>query len=416
MAFDRNRFQAAKLDVNKKVTDEVEKTFQKQSGRGDYHSITDGANYFRMMPPHDPNEPSMQAKVVYWLDCKVEEVDQDGKPTGKTIVKSRPIFDSRIHGGTPKDIIFEYINYTKKKIFATIQDKDEKSKKLAPIQGWRDKAGKWNPGILPNQSFVCYATKGDIKPENLGRLELWARDKETLEKLNISEKSDEPIITDNFSDPNDGVRFIITKGKDSKGSYYTLITKDNFEATGVRDIEKAWKEWKSSQVVPDDVLIKLSEMEPLSKQFKNAYKRNDFERAVEALEMFDIKHNFGTFQDQEFRDIILEIDGYYSVESNTSSPVDETKSAIENTLTLEEMNRDQLKQYIKEKGYGFKVVNSMSDDVIRETIYEIEMNPDGTETEMESDITEETKKEEVPFESNVNESLKDRLARLKAQK
>ena len=412
MAFNRDRFQAAKLEVNKKVTDEVEKTFKFNSQRGDYHSIDNGRNYFRMMPPHNPDEPSMQAKVIYWLDCRVEETI-DGEPTGKYVIKPRPIFDSRIHGGTPKDIIDEYIQFTKRRIFANIQDKDEKGRLLAPINGWRDKSGKWNPGILANQSFVCYATKVDIKPENLGRLELWKSDKETLEQLNITEMSDEPIVTDMFSDPNDGVRFVITKGVDSKGKRYTLVAKDTFDPKGAKDITKPYKVWQESQIVPDEVLVKLDEMEPLSKQFKNVYKKSDFERAVDALEMFDKKHGYDTFSEPEFIEIINEVSEYYSNET-IDSPTKE-ESVNSNILDINDMTREELKQYIKDNNLPIRVVASMSEDVIREMIVE-------TESENEREDPEDNHKEDLEkafeesAETPVVESLKERIARLKAQK
>jgi hypothetical protein len=33
---------------------------------------------------------------------------EDGKPTGKKEIKDRPVFNSRVHGGTEKDIVDEY--------------------------------------------------------------------------------------------------------------------------------------------------------------------------------------------------------------------------------------------------------------------------------------------------------------------
>lgn len=448
MAFSRERFQAAKLEANRKVSDEVEKTFKSNSIRGDYHTIDEGNNYFRMMPPHDPNDPSMQAKVVYWLDCKVEEM-KDDKPTGKFIIKSRPIFDSRIHGGTPKDIVDEYINFTKKSVYSSVQDKDERSKLLAPINGWRDKTGKWNPGILPSQSFVCYATKGEIIPENIGRLELWKKDKETLEKLNISEATDEPIMTDSFSDPNEGVQFIVIKKRDEKGALFTMIQKNTFNPKGSKDIANLYNEWQSSQIVSDEVLEKLDGMEPLAKQFKNVYKKSDFDRALEALMSFDEKNGYGTFEDDEFMKIVEEIASYYTEETaeekfekETGMTVTKTiKKPVEKTLTLEDMNRGQLKVYIKEKGYPIRVLNSMDEDLIRDMISEIEEKSAEKEfgdkeshviqkeipvvkMETKYDIQPDTsfdqekskEKVEEVFEKNpVQESLKEKLARLRKE-
>lgn len=434
MAFSRERFQAAKLEANKKISDEVEKTFKSNLSRGDYHTIDEGSNYFRMMPPHDPEDPSMQARVVYWLDCKVEEM-KDDKPTGKYIIKSRPIFDSRIHGGTAKDIIDEYINYTKKNIYASVQDKDERSKLLAPINGWRDRSGKWNPGILPNQSFVCYATKGEIIPENIGRLELWKKDKETLEKLNISEENNEPIMTDSFSDPNEGVQFIVTKKRDDKGVLYTMIQKNNFNPRGTKDISNAANEWLSSQIVSDEVLQKLEEMEPLSKQFKNVYKKSDFDRALEALMMFDEKNGYGTFEDDEFNKIVEEVASYYSKESEEEKFEKETglsvkksqKEVIKKDLTLEEMGREDLKKYIKDKSYPIRILNSMDEDTIRDLIVDFEAEetsekqeeppkvekPTEIKTKQDLKPNENFDKEQVFENSQPQETLKERLARLR---
>lgn len=368
--FNRDRFKAAKLEVNKKVADEVDKTFARNSSeRGDYHTIDDGINIFRLMPPHDIDEPSFQAKVVTWLPCKIEETDTEGKKTGKMIVKDRPIFDSRIHGGTIKDIIDEYIKFTKKVIMDGCQDKVELSRLLAPINGWRDQSKKWHQGILPNQSFVCYATKGDILPQNLGRLELWKQDKEQLEKLNISEESDEPIITDNFSDPDSGCQFIITKGKDDKGNYYKLFTKKTFTAPkGAKDVGRLYEEFVQSQIVPDSVLEKLNEMEPLSKQFKNSYKRTDFERALDALRMFDDKNAYHTFDNDEFLEIVAELDSFYPYEENQVSEAAEAPNTPSLLPELSEMTRTELKKFIEEKNLGIKIFPAMPETLIVEMI------------------------------------------------
>lgn len=390
----RDRFKAAKLDANKKVTDEVEKTFSySDSKRGDYHKIEDGKNFFRMMPPHSENEPSMQPKVVYWLDCRVEETDGDGKPTGKFTIKPRPIFDSRIHGSTKKDIIDEYIKFTKNVILNSIQDKDERQRVLSPINGWRDKTGKWNPGILPSQSYVCYATKGDIIPSNIGRLELWENDKKALERLNIAEQNDEPIITDSFSDPDTGLQFIITKGKDEKNKTFTTITKNAFEPPrGARpaDYGKHYEEFLQSQKVSDEVLQKLSEMESLTSQFRNVYKRTDFDRALEALQMFDEKHGFNTFENDEFMEIVEEINGYYGAESATSSEPEAP------TTDIYDMTREELKAYIKENNLPIKIVSSMSEEIIRELIISMETPEDAPKDNGEIPFPEST---DTPSES-----------------
>ena len=151
MAFDRSKFTAPKLETNKKVSDDVNKTMRvNNSNRGDYLTIDEGINVFRLFPPHNPDEPTFQPTVVYWLDCRVPKQDAEGNPIeGEFEWKRRPIFDSRIHGNTQKDIIDEYIKFTRNAIFTNNSSEDAK-KLVAAINGWRDKSGKWNPGILPS--------------------------------------------------------------------------------------------------------------------------------------------------------------------------------------------------------------------------------------------------------------------------
>lgn len=434
MAFDRTKFKAAKLEVNKQVSQEVEKTLAiNNSNRGDYLTINEGINVFRMMPPHNEDEPSMQPKAVYWLLCKVPKVDSEGKPiAGEFTWVRRPIFDSRIHGGTSKDIVDEYIKFTKKKIFEDTQDKESARKMLAPINGWTGKDGKWNQGILVSTSYVCYATKGDILPENLGRLELFEGDKKNLEKLNIDDESGEVIQTDIFSDPDDGSQFIINKMRNDKGKWVNVISKKTFQPKpGIRDYNAAVKEFLEGQKVPDSVLEKLSTMEPLSKQFKNAYKRSDFEKALEALQKFDNDNGYHTFENDEFLDIVQEIDGYYPEENNEEETAPAKKEEMSDSNDLDSMTRDELKAYIKKNNLPIRVLASMNEEVIRQMIMEVETAPEEEETEtvpVEEETVdnlpweEETKDEESKQETAEEETssaaakLRARLAAVKSKK
>lgn len=427
MAFDRSRFKAAKVEVNKQISQEVEKTLStNNSNRGDYLTINEGVNIFRMMPPHNEDEPSMQPKAVYWLLCKVPKTDSEGKVIeGEYSWARRPIFDSRIHGGTPKDIIDEYIKFTKKKIFEDNQDKESAKKLLAPINGWMGKDGKWNQGILVSTSYVCYATKGDILPENLGRLELYEGDKKNLEKLNIDEESGQVIQTDIFSDPDEGYQFILNKVRNDKGKWTNVITKKTFiPKPGRKDYNAEIAEFLKSQKVPDSVLEKLSTMEPLSKQFKNAYKRADFERALEALQKFDNDNRYHTFENDEFLDIVQEIDHYYPEEEGGDEPASAKKEEFSDSNDLESMTRDELKAYIKKNNLPIKVLASMNEEIIRQMILEVESGPEEEETEKEPEKEpiddlpweNEEEKEKEPEKEDVSSAAAKLRARLAAAK
>ena len=390
MAFDRSKFVAPKLEVNKKVTDEVNKTMKvTNSNRGDYLTIDEGANIFRLFPPHNPDEPTFQPKVVYWMECRVPKTDAEGNPIeGEYEWKRRPIFDSRIHGGTPKDIIDEYIKFTKDFIFQNNEAEDAK-KLVAAINGWRDKSGKWNPGLLPSTSYVAYATKGDITIPNLGRLELFQSVKDELEKLNVDEKSGEIISTDIWSGPDDGIQFILTHRKNDKGRWEDSIQKRQFVPKDKKNIAQEWEEFAQSQVIPDDVLEHWSKMEPLSAQFKNAYKRSDFERAVEALQKFDQEHGYHTFENDEFLEIVKEIDGYYpdDEEEENNSYQEEEK-----VLDYSEMSREELKKVIAQNELPIKVFKTTTTEDLAKRVEEEmrkKLEPEAPEEEPEQEEEEE---------------------------
>lgn len=423
MSFDRSKFKAAKLEANKAVADQAESTLKENIGgskRGDYHKIEEGANYFRIMPPHSPEQPSWQPKVVTWLDILIEEKDGDGNSTGKKERKGRPIFDSRIHGGTPKDIIDQYILFVKKKVYEEEQDQESAKKKLYPIFGYRDGKQTWHPGILPNSSYVCYATKNGIKPENLGRLEVYKADKDKIEELNIDEGSDDPIMTDSFSDPDEGVELLIILQKNEKGKYERILKKKEPSLKGLKGQDKlrALEEFEESQKVTDSVLEHLSEMDSLDSMFKNTYKRSDYERALEALQFLDEKHGFGVFQMDEFLDVVEEIDGYYSDEelekkedektSTGSKPAEEENFNDLTPSDIDEMTRKELKNLITEKGLGIRVTSAISDETLKEMVLESLWPEEDSETEPEKLPLE--KPEDLKIVNSSQMSLKERLA------
>jgi len=375
MSFNRARYKAAKLEANKAVSKEFDIFKMNKLERGDYHTIEMGANVFRILPPHNENEPSFQPKAIYWLWALVDEKDKDGKPTGKKIRPKKadgtdarsPIFDSRIHGGTEKDIVDEFIKFARKLAWENYQDKEQRTKVLYPIIGYRSKDQKWHPGILISQSYVCYATKDEIVPKNIGRLELFKADKEKLEELNIAEDSDEPITTDIFSDPDDGRQFVITlkTGDDGKTVRVVSVVKEP-STKGLKGKERdaVLDEFYEGQIVSDEVLEQLDKMQPLSEMFKGAYKRSDFEKALEALEYLDnTKLKFDIFSNDEWLDIVEEIDSYYPEEDKKGND-DEDDEGVD----IDDMTRSELKEYIIENKLDIRVKQSWSEDQIRSAI------------------------------------------------
>jgi len=378
MTFDRSKYKAAKIEANKAAQQEVEDKVRTKRAYGDYHTIDEGTNYFRIMPPHNPEDPSWQPKVVYWLPVLVEELDSDNKGTGKFERKDRPIFDSRVHGGTEKDLTNEYIRFVRDKYFSEIQDKKERDKILAPVNGYRAKDNKWVNGILSSQSYVCYATKNSIEPDALGQLELYRGDRDRMEELNIDEGSSEPIMTDSFSDPDEGVELIIIKQRGKDNKIEKILKKREPVTKGLKgqDLIKSIESFRDSQRVPDAVLERLSELPSLKSMFIGSYKKSDFERALEALEYFDEKHGYGVFQIEEFLDTVEEIQAYYEDEpsgdgdlpfgdsTKTTQTGSESEDDEEPELDLHSLNRKELKEFIRGNNLKITVIAAMTEDQI----------------------------------------------------
>jgi hypothetical protein len=323
MPYSREQWKASKLSANKETSSKLDGLFKK-SFITDVHQIDEGVNLFRLLPPHSSEDPSWQPRVVYWLPAMKEERDANGQPTGKFTRGQYPIFDSRVHGGTEKDIVDEFIKYVREKV-KKCYSADEAKRILFPITGYRDKSGKWNAGIQATQSYVAYATKGAIVPENVGRLELYRADKEKLEELNFipydeSEESG-PILVDAFSDPDEGVQFTVTRRRTDKGTWERIVKKLEYEpprqfrTLSAELVGKAVMEWKESQRVPDEVLEKLGELPSLKSLYQNSYKYTDFTRALEALSFLSEKEfPFNIFEEERFQSIVDEIDNYYEKE------------------------------------------------------------------------------------------------------
>lgn len=438
MAFDRNRWKGASTSVNKELSEKTEKMTKSSGGSSDrpgFHTIEDGTNVFRICPPHNPDEPSFQPKCTTWLEIEVNETDKDGKETGKKILKKRPIFNSRVHGGTPKDLVEEYINFVYKSIYDQTQDKDERSKKLAPISGWRGKDGKWNSGIRYSTSYIFYAFKNN----KLARLELMKGDKDRMEELNISEDAEDPIVTDVFSDPNEGVSLIIDRKKDDKNKYYNVVAKREFNPKKF----KTWDEFMASERLTDEQLMELDKAESLKTLYQNAFKRSDFEKQLEGLRIFDEKNKFQVFENDEFLDIVQEIDGYYPEDGETKfgdevEDVDEKPNLKSEKAgsgkpkgKFDNFDRGELKLYIKEKGLPIIVKTSMTDDVLRQLITEAEEAPqvnDEVEDEVEDVVEHQPEdKKDLPWEkeernvagstTNASSGLtpKEKIAQMKAK-
>lgn len=305
----RDKFAGAKLSANKDVQKQAavnNVNYSNADGRAEFFKIEEGKNVFRILPPHpeDTIGAAYLPKRVAMLQCEVE-IFKDGKPTGTTEVKSKNVFIATQHGGLPKDPIELYIDYVRRYANDAIQDKDEKSKFLAPITGWRDKKGDWHWGISPKTSFIAYA----IQSGKIGRVELYDAWVKSMEKLAATEDVNDVMAVDPFSDPNEGFPLIITKekGRDKAGKetgkWEHTISKDEPSRT----LRESWNEFFERTAVTDEQLLEFLKQKPLSELYGLVYTKRDWDLAMDGLRRFDAEYKYKIFENEEFLEQLAEL-------------------------------------------------------------------------------------------------------------
>jgi len=301
--FNRNRFQGGTINSIKEEEKRAEAAIPQSgnySGRAGFFNIEDGKNVFRIAPSHNTNEPAYRAKSTVILECEVSEIDNDGKETGKKEMKRKNIFIATQHSTTlQSDPILLYIEFVNKRATDEIQDKDERSKFLSPITGWRGKDKKWNWGIKPSVTYVCYVwnSKGE-----LGRLELYPSILDDMKKVSVAQADDDAeIIPDIFTAPDEGYPLIIIKEKNDKDKMEYNVSCE------LPTKKESWDDFFKRTQLNDDQLIEFLTKETLAELYKDVYTTRDFSLALDGLQRFDKQYKFEIFENEEFLEKLTEL-------------------------------------------------------------------------------------------------------------
>lgn len=396
---DRSLLKGTSVSVLKDQEQEHKKLLG-QSDRPGFLEMSRGRNKFRILPRHPETQSWIYPKAVHWIPTEIK--DENGKVTE---IKNLPVFNSKVHGGTKTDIIEEYIELVKK----TLKDEapDKVTERLNPILDWKK-------GMIINSNWVCYAKK--IGPDGtgpIGRLELTSGTKEKLNALAAVENPNEPIVTDPFTDADDGVCVLIDydpEKKDAKGQ------KDmkNFYIVSL-DRQKVDK--FTTQLIPtpltDQDVEEFFKLETLEKLYKNVYTKKDFQRAVTGLQIVDEREKYGVFQSSEFLELVDSMGDLYpegeeepeavqlpqqelppakTTGAPKATPATKPVATTEGKDEFDSMTRESLKAYIKASLKGeITVMKSYSDDQIRNLIRDYIKThfEDGPEDEIEEDGPED---------------------------
>jgi len=390
MVFDRSKFSGARRSVQNEQDTIAKKFERKQSGgsRSSWHYPVDGKNKFRIAPPHNPEDPSFEN----YRTCQLEvmcPIYKDGEKTDEMELKKRKIVSATLHHkelsklGIDGDVVELYVKMIKDHAFKNIKDKEDRKKYLAPINGYRGKGGVWVWGIEPKTAKLAYCWKEG--EEGIGKFEMSGNWYDSMQRLiEEMEEDGEPILIDPFSDPDNGYPLVITKGRDDNGKVTYLVDKD----TPSRVKKETWDDFFERTKLTDAQLEELVAQKPLAEAYRNGYKMVDFDTAVEGIERFDQKYDFGFFTMDEFQTkvaaikAILEASEDVKPSEDTNTPktkedttkdvktpkkaVQEVDQSVVIVLTPEQAEKRDLiaKVITEEYGEGFAIQTPIIDDEI----------------------------------------------------
>lgn len=302
----RDLFKPTSVSTLKKQVARVQQAmYGKKTG---YLKLNSGKNVFRIFPSH-PNTKTNNfifEKVVHWLP-QIQKQDD-----GTEKVERRTVFNSRIHGGTEKDIVDEYVKFVVNKVKSEVQELEEQNKLLYPILNWKN-------GITAKTSWVCYANKIVAGEKEFGLLNITNGVREELTNLSITEDSEEAIVVDPFTHPETGKEIMILYNPDAKKA---------------QDYYKVTLLWQKDSPLTEEELNEFLKVDSLESMFYGVYTRKHFERAVAGLQIID--KDFGAFEDPDFIEIVREIDAYYPEDDEDADAEEEVVEEAEEDVEVDE--------------------------------------------------------------------------------
>ena len=441
MANFREKFKATKIKDLKKAVDKDDAMVGVSNN--DYLNLEDGKTLkIRIFPAHPGHEQFYVPKKCYWLSFPAEDGGDNKRGT---------VLDSIVHGGTKMDLVQEYVKYAKKKY----GDDDDKMETLTGT-------GMNSNALNPQYSWLCYASI--VTPDEELHPKVWEFKKmvrDALNKLAFDEDNDEPIEVDPFTDPDDGlvlaVKYLKKPNKKKGENYYEV----DFAKTGKK--KEAY-----SRAITDDELEAFSRLKPLNEVVPR-YTKKEFDRALEGLQCWDEEFDFNLFDDDEWLEIVEAVKEQYNGSSDdddedekpkkktvkkTSKKVEEEEDADDEEEKkpakksakkkveeepedseeedseeeetddeddseeeetdgdeFDDMDRKELKHYIKENELEITVKKSMSDDDIRDLIREAVADSDDEDDSEEEETDEDSDDEEEQPKSKVSlDDIRKKLA------
>lgn len=402
----RSRLKATPIKKLKARIDEDNSMLN--NGNAEFLTLEDGKLMkIRVFPAHPDHDNFYVPRKCYWLPFTTDSGDE----------RRGTVLDSIFHGKTAMDIVQEYVAYVKTHGSETA---------VAAVTAQRD-------GLLPSLSWLCYAA--EVREDGM-EPKLWEFKKsvrDAMNRLAITEDEDEPIETDPFTDPDEGlplfVKYIKNPNKKKGENYYDVSLGKKPKACPLTD----------------ESIEKFTKLKPIE-EVAGTYTMEVFERALEGLQNFDEQHGIDLFGDDEWLEIVEKVRAQYAEgddepkkkvtkkaakrrtndeeddvppvrtkknrpgvrvpdpepeeepeeEEEAASEPEEEEAPAANDDGLDDMDRAELKAFIRENDLGdtVKVYKSTTDDQIRAAI-RAALGLDGDEEEKEPE-PEPEEEDEAP--------------------
>lgn len=277
---DRSKYRASSSEELHQETERVKELTT--STRGSFIKIEAGTNKLRLFPAPLKAKSSLFCfpQVTSFLPFLVDEVNDKGEKTGKQVIKRRPIFNAKVHGDLSWDLVEEYIGACTSYFKSTEKDSKKVLEKLKPITDFKK-------GIKPSSSWIAYAYKliGDKK--QYGRVQITEGVHKQMDALCLRDgDSKKPIVVDLFSHPDDGKMI----------QWYSDPYNEDLKSRNKITIL-----FEQSCPLTDEELEMLEGWDSLESLYKNSYKKSDFKKQLEGLQLFDEQNKIGVFDSPAFQ-------------------------------------------------------------------------------------------------------------------
>lgn len=387
----------------------------------------DGTYTVRMYPAH-PIEGaiSYEPKVIFFLPGWVNKKDENGQWIKKEdggyerVLGTRPVFNSKVHGGADHDLVDTYISLVTRKaeqLYPDAASENDKKAYLYPITGQFKDGVAIYTGIKPIRTFVLYGElitgQGDNQKREFCEIEIKPSVQKQLQKIAAMEAGDDPLGTDGcFTDPKEGRPFKLTVNSSAAKQ-----TKDFSLYYSVSILNETTKEVINGRTVsvlktyPLEVedLEAFDKVDPLI-NYRTIFKHSDLQIQLEGLQLFDEEHGYGILEEDEFKEVYAYLDKKFPQPDEEEESNDNHQySSSKNQDVFDLMDMKELKDYIKTHKLSIVVLQRYTEEDLREMIREVEGSDGAEEVEEVGEVIGDEGKDIADGE------LSDRLSALKSK-